>query len=253
MAEERPLQGQVALITGASRGIGRAVALRLATDGAAVVLAARSQDAVAKVAEEIRQLGGDGRALALCCDVSNPTSVQETVDGAKREFGRLDIVVNNAGITRDNLLLRMSEEDWDAVLTTNLTGLFRVSKAAAKHMLRSRSGSIINITSVVGLVGNAGQANYAASKGGALAFTYTLAKELAPRGVRVNAVAPGFIDTDMTDALPEAAKEKVRGEIPLARFGAVEDIAGVVAFLSGPDSSYITGEVIRVDGGLAIG
>ena len=253
MTTKQPLEGKVALVTGASRGIGRAVAERLAADGAAVAVAARSLEGVEAVAADIRQAGGDGRVLAISCDVSNAASVQEMIDATKREFGGLDVVVNNAGITRDNLLLRMSEDDWNSVLSTNLTGLFLVSKAAARHMLRSRSGSIINITSVVGLVGNAGQANYAASKGGAVAFTFTLAKELAPRGVRVNAVAPGFIDTDMTSALPEAAKEKLRGEIPLARFGAVEDIAGVVAFLSGPDSSYITGEVIRVDGGLAIG
>jgi len=248
----KPLDGKVAIVTGASRGIGKAIAQRLAAEGAAVALLARSADKVEAVAAEIRE-GTGGSAIGIACDVCSSDSVQAAVDAVRREFDHIDILVNNAGITRDSLLLRMSEDDWDAVLETNLKGLFLMAKAVAKPMVRSRSGSIINVTSVVGLIGNAGQANYAASKGGVVAFTYSLAKELAGRGIRVNAVAPGFVETDMTEGLNEEAKAAYVKAIPLRRFGAPEDVAAIVAFLSGPDSSYITGEVFRVDGGMAIG
>jgi 3-oxoacyl-[acyl-carrier protein] reductase len=243
----------VAVVTGASRGIGRAAALRLVADGAAVALLARSQERLEEVAQEISQSCPEGRTLVLPSNICSADDVRQAVDAARQEFGRIDILVNNAGITRDNLLLRMSEEEWDSVMETNLKGLFLVSKAVAKHMVRSRAGSIINISSIVGLVGNAGQANYAASKGGVIAFSHSLAKELASRGIRVNAVAPGFIETDMTAALPAEARDSYVKKIPLGRLGNIEDIAEIVAFLSGPGSSYITGEVFRVDGGLAIG
>jgi 3-oxoacyl-[acyl-carrier protein] reductase len=252
-----PLESQVAVVTGASRGIGRAIAHRLAEAGASVVLVARSLDGAEKVAAELRERfkGQEParRFVAAACDVSKTPAAGELVEKVLKDFGRLDILVNNAGITRDNLLLRMSEEEWDDVIATNLKGLFNASKAAARQMLRERRGRIINITSVVGLIGNAGQANYAASKGGVNAFTFTLARELASRGITVNAVAPGFIETDMTAAMTEEAKKSFQAKIPLGRFGKAEEVAEVVAFLSGPLAGYITGEVIRVDGGLAIG
>jgi len=191
--------------------------------------------------------------LPIACDVGVAGNVQEAIEKITGELGRIDILVNNAGITRDNLLLRMSEEEWDEVLTVNLKSVFNLSKAVARHMLRARSGRIVNVTSVVGLIGNAGQANYAASKGGMIAFTFSLARELASRGITVNAVAPGFIDTDMTAAMPEEVRKSFSEKIPLGRFGSPEDVAEVVVFLSGPSAGYITGEVIRVDGGLAIG
>ncbi len=251
MAE--PILSQVAIVTGASRGIGRAIALRLAADGAQVALVARSLAGVENVAAELRSKYPTRRFLAFACDVSQLKDVGVVVDSVVKELGRIDILVNNAGITRDNLLLRMSEEEWDDVIATNLKGLFNFSKAVARQMLRERRGRIINITSIVGLIGNAGQANYAASKGGVNAFTFTLARELATRGITVNAVAPGFIETDMTDAMSEEAKAAFQQKIPLGRLGKPEEIAEIVAFLGGPLAGYITGEVIRVDGGLAIG
>jgi 3-oxoacyl-[acyl-carrier protein] reductase len=245
------LEGKIALVTGASAGIGRATALELAREGAAVAVLARSRDKLESLAAEIRAAGG--KALALAADVSDAGAVQEAVDTAILELGGLHLLVNNAGITRDNLILRMKDEDWDAVLETNLKSAFLFCRAAAKHFLRQKEGGIINIASVVGLTGNAGQANYAASKGGLIAFTLSLAKELASRGIRVNAVAPGFIETAMTDALPESAREGTRSLIPLGRFGSPLEIAKVVAFLAGPGASYITGVTLRVDGGLAMG
>jgi 3-oxoacyl-[acyl-carrier protein] reductase len=245
------LEGKIALVTGASAGIGRATALELAREGAAVAVLARSRDKLESLAAEIRAAGG--KALALAADVSDAGAVQEAVDTAILELGGLHLLVNNAGITRDNLILRMKDEDWDAVLETNLKSAFLFCRAAAKHFLRQKEGGIINIASVVGLTGNAGQANYAASKGGLIAFTLSLAKELASRGIRVNAVAPGFIETAMTDALPESARESTRSLIPLGRFGSPLEIAKVVAFLAGPGASYITGATLRVDGGLAMG
>ena len=248
-----PLENHVAVVTGASRGIGRAISLRLAEEGAALVLLSRSADNAEKIAGEVRARFPGRRVVARACDVSKSKEVGGTVESIWKEFDRIDILVNNAGITRDNLLLRMSEADWDDVIATNLKGLFNMSKAVARHMLRERRGRIINITSIVGLIGNAGQTNYAASKGGVNAFTFTLARELASRGITVNAVAPGFIETDMTAAITEEAKAAFAQKIPLGRFGKPEDVAEVVTFLSGPSSAYITGEVIRVDGGLAIG
>ena len=247
------LRGKVAVVTGASRGIGRAIALRLAREGAELALLARSEEGLSRVVSEARDLHRDRRVLPIACDVGVSGSVQEAIEKIIGELGRIDVLVNNAGITRDNLLLRMSEEEWDEVLTVNLKSVFNLSKAVARHMLRSRSGRIVNVTSVVGLIGNAGQANYAASKGGIIAFTFSLARELASRGITVNAVAPGFIETDMTATMPEEARKSFSERIPLGRFGRPEDVAEVVVFLSGPSAGYITGEVIRVDGGLAIG
>ena len=252
MSSVLALEGKVAVVSGASRGIGRAVALRLARDGAAVALLARDAAKAEEVAGEIRD-SGDTRALALGCDVSSLARAAEAVETVLAELGRVDVLVNNAGITRDNLILRMSEEEWDDVIATNLKGCFNLSKAVVRPMLRARGGSIVNVSSIVGLIGNPGQCNYAATKGGMIALTFSLAKELASRGIRVNAVAPGFVETDMTAALPEVARDGFGEKIPLGRMGTPEEIAEVVAFLSGPASSYITGEVIRVDGGLAIG
>ena len=246
-------EGKVAIVTGASRGIGRAIARRLAAGGAAVALLARDAAKVGEAASEILEAAPAARAMPIPCDVSDLESVKGAVDAVVKEFGQVDILVNNAGITRDNLLMRMSEDEWDSVMAVNLKGCFALAKAVSRPMLRARGGAIVNVTSVVGITGNPGQANYAASKGGVIAFTKTLAKELASRNIRVNAVAPGFIATDMTDAMSEEARESVAGSIPLGRFGEAEEIAETVAFLSGPASRYITGEVIRVDGGLAIG
>jgi len=252
-ATSQSLRGKVAVVTGASRGIGRSVALRLAREGADLALLARSEEGLSGVVSESRDLHRERRVLPIACDVGVAGNVQEAIEKITGELGRIDILVNNAGITRDNLLLRMSEEEWDEVLTVNLKSVFNLSKAVARHMLRARSGRIVNVTSVVGLIGNAGQANYAASKGGMIAFTFSLARELASRGITVNAVAPGFIDTDMTAAMPEEVRKSFSEKIPLGRFGSPEDVAEVVVFLSGPSAGYITGEVIRVDGGLAIG
>ncbi|HVR73793.1 MAG TPA: 3-oxoacyl-[acyl-carrier-protein] reductase [Planctomycetota bacterium] len=247
------LEGQVAIETGASRGIGRAIAFRLAEDGASLALLARSLDGVEKVAADIQERFPGAQVLAQACDISSSKDVIGAVEAVLEKAGRIDILVNNAGITRDNLLLRMSEAEWDDVMATNLKGLFNASKAVARHMLRERRGRIINITSVVGLIGNAGQVNYAASKGGVIAFTFSLAKELASRGITVNAVAPGFIETDMTARMTDEARAQFAEKIPVGRLGRVEEVAGIVAFLACPSAGYITGEVIRVDGGLAIG
>ena len=248
-----PLQGQVAVVTGASRGIGRSIAMKLASEGADLVLSARGVEGVEAVAAAVREENPDRRVLPLGCDVSDWDSVSALVDRTLEEFERLDFLVNNAGITRDNLVLRMKQEEWDAVIATNLTGVFNTCRLAARQMLRQRSGRIINITSVVGLFGNAGQVNYAASKGGIISLSYSLAREMASRGVLVNAVAPGFIETDMTAAMSDEAQEAMADSIPLSRIGKPEEISSVVAFLCGPGASYITGEVIRVDGGLATG
>ncbi|RKQ83623.1 3-oxoacyl-[acyl-carrier-protein] reductase [Brockia lithotrophica] len=243
------LAERVALVTGASRGIGRAIALELARGGARVLVVYRGRrDAAEAVVEAIRGLGSE--ALAEQGDVSRPEEADRLVSLALERFGRLDILVNNAGITRDNLLLRMKDEEWEEVIRTNLSGPFYLMRAAAKHMVRARRGRIVNIASVVGLVGNPGQANYAAAKAGLIGLTKAAAKELASRGITVNAVAPGYIQTDMTESLPEAAKEALLRLIPTGRFGSPEDVARAVRFLAGDDAAYITGHVLVVDGGM---
>ncbi|MHB1136054.1 MAG: 3-oxoacyl-[acyl-carrier-protein] reductase [Coriobacteriia bacterium] len=243
------LAGRVALVTGASRGIGAAVALRLAAEGASVVVnfAGRS-DAAASVVSEIEQ--GGGSAIAVQADVSDSAACAALVDAAVARFGRIDILVNNAGITRDGLLVRMSDDDWRSVIDTNLSGAFYLARSVGKLMMKQRSGSIVNMASVVGMMGNAGQVNYAAAKAGLIGMTKSIARELAGRGVRVNAVAPGFIATDMTDALPESAREAAVSSIAMGRLGTPEDIAAAVAFLASDDAAYITGQVIAVDGGM---
>lgn len=245
------LQGKAVLVTGASRGIGREIALELARQGANVAVnysgsEARAQEVVA----EIQALGCE--AFAVQCDVANSESVTEMVKSAIERFGKLDILVNNAGITRDNLLMRMKDDEWDSVINTNLKGVFLCTKAVTRQMMKQRSGRIINIASIVGVSGNAGQANYVAAKAGVIGLTKTAAKELASRGITVNAVAPGFITTDMTDKLTEEVKEAMLSQIPLARFGEPGDIAKVVTFLASEDSRYMTGQTLHVDGGMVM-
>jgi 3-oxoacyl-[acyl-carrier protein] reductase len=243
------LDGRTALVTGSSRGIGAATAERLAAEGAAVVVNyAGRADAAADVVARITEAGGE--AIAIQGDVRDTASAAALVESTLSRYGRLDILVNNAGITRDGLLVRMSDDDWSDVLDTNLSGAFRTTRVAARHMMKARGGSIINVASVVGLTGNAGQANYAAAKAGLVGMTKAVARELAPRGVRVNAVAPGFIATDMTEAMPAAAREAASGLIALGRLGSPADVAAAIAFLASDDASYITGQVIVVDGGM---
>lgn len=245
------LNGKIALVTGASRGIGRAISLELARQGADVALVyAGNTEAASSAAEEIRSLGV--RASAFQCDVADHAAVKEMVAAVLATFGGIDILVNNAGVTRDGLLLTMKEQDFDVVLDTNLKGAYNVLRYVAPHFVKKRSGRVINISSVAGLMGNAGQVNYAAAKAGLVGLTKSAAKELASRNITVNAVAPGFIATDMTQGLPDTAKEALLGAIPLKRMGTADEVASLVAFLAGPAAAYITGTVIRVDGGLAM-
>ena len=245
------LTGKVALVTGASRGIGQAVAVELAKAGADVIVNYIGNEAVAQeTVEKVEALGR--KALKIKADVGNADEVQAMVDEARAAFGHIDVLVNNAGITRDGLLIRMKDSDWDDVLNINLKGVYLVSKAVAKLMVKQRSGRIINMTSVSGVTGNVGQANYAAAKAGVIGFTKTCAKELAARGITVNAVAPGFIETAMTDVLPEKIKEGIAATVPLGRMGQPEEIAGVVTFLASDFARYITGQVLNVDGGMVM-
>ena len=244
------LQGQVAMVTGAGRGIGRAIALELATAGADLVLCARTAAQLEEVAGEVRALGR--RALVACGDVSRAAEVDSVVEQALKEFGRIDILVNNAGIARDSVLLRMKEEDWDKVLEVNLRSAFLCTRAVSRGMLKQRSGRIVNITSVIGLMGNTGQANYAASKAGLIGFTRSVARELASRGITVNAVAPGYIETEMTRDLPAKAREWILERIPMGSLGQPEDVARMVRFLSAPQTRYVTGQVLNVDGGMVM-
>ncbi|GIX21294.1 MAG: beta-ketoacyl-ACP reductase [Gammaproteobacteria bacterium] len=242
------LEGNVALVTGASRGIGRAIALELGRQGATVVGTATGESGAASIRDALAEAGvrGDGRVL----DVTDATAVQALVDAVSREFGTITILVNNAGITRDNLLLRMSEEEWAQIIETNLTGVYRLSKACLKGMMRARRGRIINISSVVGASGNPGQCNYSAAKAGLIGFSKSLALEVGARNVTVNVVAPGFIDTDMTRALGETQRAALAERIPLNRLGSPEDIAHAVAFLASERAGYITGVTLHVNGGL---
>jgi 3-oxoacyl-[acyl-carrier protein] reductase len=242
------LEGKTAFVTGASQGIGRACALTLAKLGARVALAARNEAALEAVAAEIAAAGGQAKPFLM--DVSDEVSIQSTAKAAIAHFGSVDILVNNAGITRDTLLLRMKRADWDAVMTTNLTGVFLVTQALLNPMLRARWGRIINITSVVGRTGQAGQANYAASKAGLIGFTLSMAREVASRSITVNAVAPGYIETAMTAVLNDKQREAMLGHIPLGRPGTDQEVAHAVAFLASPQASYITGHVLDVNGGL---
>jgi len=245
------LNGKVALITGASRGIGRAIAIELARHGAKVAVNYAGSEAKAnEVVSEIIGMGGE--AFAIQADVSKSESVENMVKEVLNRFDRIDILVNNAGVTRDNLIMRMKEEEWDEVINTNLKGVFNCTKAVTRPMMKQRSGRIINIASIVGVSGNAGQANYVAAKAGVIGLTKTTAKELASRNITVNAIAPGFITTDMTGKLTEDVREEMLKQIPLARFGEPKDIAGIVAFLATDAASYITGQTIHVDGGMVM-
>ena len=244
-------ENQVAIVTGAGRGIGHAIALRLAQEGARVASVSRSEENAKKTADEINAARADA-AKAYAVDVADHSAVQKIGAQIFDDFGRVDVLVNNAGVTRDGLSMRMSMEDWDTVIDTNLKGAFNFSQAVMRSMIKQRSGRIINISSVSGLTGNAGQANYAASKAGLIGLTKTLARELASRGITVNAVAPGFVVTDMTGALSEEVKQTIMAKIPLAKLGQPEDIAAAVAFLASAEANYITGQVLTVDGGMVM-
>lgn len=239
---------KVVLVTGSSRGIGKVIAMSFANEGAAVVISDVLAEEGEKTAQEIRELGK--QSIFVQCDVSDSHDVNGMIAKTVEKFGKIDVLVNNAGITRDTLMIRMKDEDWEKVLNINLKGAFYCTRAAAKEMMKKRTGSIVNISSVVGLMGNLGQANYSASKAGLIGLTKSAAKELAPRGITVNAVAPGFIETEMTQKLSEQVKETYQKVIPLSYFGAPQDVANTVLFLASEDARYITGEVIRVDGGM---
>ena len=244
------LKDQIAFVTGAGRGIGRAIALKFAAEGADVVCLSRTEENAARVASEVRALGR--RVWARAVDVSNGQAVQEAADALLAETGRVDILVNNAGVTRDGLLMRMRDEDWDAVMNTNLRGAFCMTRALTRAFVKQRSGRIINIASIIGLIGNAGQANYAASKAALFGFTKSVAKELGGRGITVNAIAPGFIETDMTAALNEQVRAEMLKRIPLGGLGQVEDVALAALYLAGPGGRYVTGQILVVDGGMTM-
>ena len=244
------LASQIAVVTGAGRGIGRAIALKFAAEGADVVCVSRTPENCEKVANEIGALGR--KAWAFAVDVADSAAVNAAAVKILADCGKVDILVNNAGITRDGLLMRMSDEDWDTVLNTNLKGAFFFTKAFSRAFARQRSGRIINISSVIGLIGNAGQCNYAASKAGLIGFTQSVAKELASRGITVNAIAPGFIETDMTSELKPEMRDAILKQIPLGSFGSAEDIAGAALFLASPAARYVTGQVLTVDGGMVM-
>jgi 3-oxoacyl-[acyl-carrier protein] reductase len=244
-------EGRVAIVTGGTRGIGRAIALRLAAEGANVAVSYRSNDdAAEETAEAVRAAG-------VACevfkgDVASPEDVQALFKGVSDVFGRVDILVNNAGITRDNIMMRMKEDEFDEVLRTNLGGTYLCTRAALRPMVRARWGRIVNVSSVVGLVGNAGQANYAASKAGIIGFTKSVAREVAQRGITANAVAPGYVETELTGSLPEEVKDQIRSQVPMGRFGEAEEVAEVVVFLAGEGAGYVTGQTIAVDGGMTM-
>lgn len=242
------LTGKVALVTGAAQGIGKAIALLLARNGADMVVSDINLEKAEETAKEISAIGP--KAIAVKVDVANLSDVERMVTGILEKLAKIDILVNNAGITRDKLILRMTEEDWDVVLGVNLKGTFNCTKAVVRHMAKQRSGKIVNIASVVGEMGNAGQANYSASKAGVIGLTKTIAREYAQRGINVNAIAPGYIETPMTEALPEKAKEELRRLIPMERLGKPEDVAEAVLFLVSEESSYVTGQVLNVNGGI---
>ncbi|MBP1472924.1 3-oxoacyl-ACP reductase FabG [Frateuria sp. MAH-13] len=240
------LQGDIALVTGASRGIGAAIADELAAMGATVIGTATSENGAKAIDERLTANGGHGRVL----DVTDGAAVEALIDAIAKEFGAVSVLVNNAGITRDQLLMRMKDEDWQAIIDTNLTSVYRTSKAVMRGMMKAKKGRIISIASVIGLTGNPGQANYAAAKAGIIAFSKSLAREIGSRGITVNVVAPGFIDTDMTRALPEESKQALLGQIALGRLGEASDIAKAVGFLASPAAAYITGETLHVNGGM---
>ena len=243
-------KGKIAIVTGAARGIGKEIALKFAQEGASVVICDIKEELLDQAKVEFKTKGFELTTFHV--DVTNTKDVDDMVNKTLDKFKKIDILTNNAGITRDTLLVRMKEADWDAVLGVNLKGTFTCTKAVCKIMMKQRSGRIVNIASIIGIIGNAGQANYAASKGGIIAFTKSVAREMAPRGVNVNAIAPGFVETEMTKVLPEDIKATMLKAIPLAKFGKPGDVADLVLFLTGEESSYITGQVIKIDGGMAM-
>lgn len=240
------LDGEIALVTGASRGIGKAIAVKLANNGATVVGTATTEEGAEKISDYLKASGGKG----LCLNVTDIDSVTSVIGQIKDDFGAVSILINNAGITRDTLLMMMKEEQWDDIIQTNLTSVYRLSKACIRNMMKARKGRIINIASVVGSTGNPGQTNYSAAKAGLLGFTKSLAREIGSRNITVNSVAPGFIDTDMTRELKDEQRDALIGQIPLKKLGDPDDVANAVAFLAGPDASYITGETLHVNGGM---